>query len=102
MGSLPNRLEAGTPNIAGAVGLGAAVDWFSGYDKKDIHDHETKLIEAAIEGAMHIDGLRIMGNAANKIGVFSFIIEGTHPADIGFLLDKQGIAIRTGDHCAQP
>lgn len=101
-GTLPNRLEAGTPNIAGAVGLGAAVDWFSGLDAGAIHEHEMQLMQAALKGAEQIDGLKVMGNADSKIGVLSFVIDGTHPADIGFLLDKQGIAIRTGDHCAQP
>ena len=101
-GGLPNRLEAGTPNIAGAVGLGAAVDWFCGLDINAVHEHEKQLIQKAVDTAADIDGLKIMGNAQHKIGVFSFVIEGTHPADIGFLLDKQGIAIRTGDHCAQP
>lgn len=101
-GTLPNRLEAGTPNIAGAVGMGAAVDWFLQLDIDAVHAHEKQLMQAAVEGSKQIDGLKIVGNAKNKIGVFSFIIEGTHPADIGFLLDKQGVAIRTGDHCAQP
>lgn len=101
-GELPNRLEAGTPNIAGAVGLGAAIDWFSGLDLEAVKAHEQLLMQKAVELSTGVDGLIIKGNAPNKIGVFSFIIEGTHPADIGFLLDKQGIAIRTGDHCAQP
>lgn len=101
-GELPNRLEAGTPNIAGAIGLGAAIDWFSALDMEGVKQHEQRLMEKAVELSQSIDGLIIKGNARNKIGVLSFIIEGTHPADIGFLLDKQGIAIRTGDHCAQP
>ena len=101
-GELPNRLEAGTPNIAGAVGLGAAIDWFNSLDLEAIKAHEKLLMQKAVELSSSVDGLIIKGNARDKIGVFSFIIEGTHPADIGFLLDKQGIAIRTGDHCAQP
>lgn len=101
-GVLPNRLEAGTPNIAGAIGLGAAIDWFCGLDLDAVKTHEVQLMQTAVEGGKQVDGLKLMGNARNKIGVFSFVIEGTHPADIGFLLDKQGIAIRTGDHCAQP
>ncbi|BDX06879.1 aminotransferase class V-fold PLP-dependent enzyme [Planctobacterium marinum] len=101
-GELPNRLEAGTPNIAGAVGLGAAIDWFNTLDLEAVKQHEKRLMDKAVELSATVDGLIIKGNAANKIGVFSFVIEGTHPADIGFLLDKQGIAIRTGDHCAQP
>lgn len=101
-GELPNRLEAGTPNIAGAVGLGAAIDWFNSLDLEAVKAHEKLLMQKAVELSASVDGLIIKGNARDKIGVLSFIIEGTHPADIGFLLDKQGIAIRTGDHCAQP
>lgn len=101
-GELPNRLEAGTPNIAGAIGLGAAIDWFSALDMEAVKQHEQRLMNKALELSQSVDGLIIKGNARNKIGVFSFVVEGTHPADIGFLLDKQGIAIRTGDHCAQP
>ncbi|WP_290653694.1 SufS family cysteine desulfurase [Idiomarina sp.] len=101
-GELPNRLEAGTPNIAGAIGLAAAITWLQGFNADDIWAHEQALLKRATELAEKTDGMRIIGTASNKIGVLSFIIEGTHPADIGFILDKQGVAIRTGDHCAQP
>lgn len=101
-GELPNRLEAGTPNIAGAIGLAAALDWIQQYDAVKIFAHEQALLTRATELAGEIDGLTIVGRAAEKIGVLSFVLDGIHPADIGFLLDKQGIAIRTGDHCAQP
>lgn len=101
-GELPNRLEAGTPNIAGVIGLAAALDWVQQYDAQEIHAHEQALLARATELAKQTEGLRIIGDAPNKMGVLSFILEGAHPADIGFLLDKQGIAIRTGDHCAQP
>lgn len=101
-GELPNRLEAGTPNIAGAIGLAAALDWIQKYDAVKIFAHEQALLTRATELAGEIDGLTIVGRAAEKIGVLSFVLDGIHPADIGFLLDKQGIAIRTGDHCAQP
>ncbi len=101
-GDLPNRLEAGTPNIAGAIGMGAAIDWFQQWDLEALKQHEHKLMASAVEQANAFDGLILKGNAKDKIGVLSFVIEGTHPADIGFLLDKQGVAIRTGDHCAQP
>ncbi|MBH93637.1 MULTISPECIES: aminotransferase class V-fold PLP-dependent enzyme [Idiomarina] len=101
-GELPNRLEAGTPNIAGAIGLAAAINWLRQYDAADILAHETALLARATQLAEQTDGLTIVGHAAKKIGVLSFILDGAHPADIGFLLDKQGIAIRTGDHCAQP
>lgn len=101
-GELPNRLEAGTPNIAGVIGLAAALDWIQQYDAAEIRAHEQALLARTTELAKQTEGLRIIGDAPNKIGVLSFILEGAHPADIGFLLDKQGIAIRTGDHCAQP
>lgn len=101
-GELPNRLEAGTPNIAGAIGMAAAIDWFCALDFEAVQQHEMQLMASAVEQANAFDGLILKGNAANKIAVLSFVLEGTHPADIGFLLDKQGIAIRTGDHCAQP
>lgn len=101
-GELPNRLEAGTPNIAGAIGMAAAIDWFTALDFAAVQQHEQALMASAVEQANAFDGLIIKGNAKNKIAVLSFVLQGTHPADIGFLLDKQGIAIRTGDHCAQP
>ena len=101
-GKLPNRLEAGTPNIAGAIGMAAAIDWFQQLDMQAVQAHEQALLNRALELAKQVPGMRIVGNAENKIGILSFVIENTHPADIGFLLDRQGIAIRTGDHCAQP
>ena len=101
-GDLPNRLEAGTPHIAGAVGLAAAINWLAELDLAAVQSHERLLMETATELAQAFDGLKIIGTAPNKIGVLSFVMDCGHPADIGFLLDKQGIAIRTGDHCAQP
>ena len=101
-GALPNRLEAGTPNIAGAIGLGAAVNWFSGLDLSAVQEHEQALLNYATEQANKFDGLRIIGTAKNKVGVMSFLLDNTHPADVGFILDRQGVAIRTGDNCAQP
>nr|WP_232848494.1 SufS family cysteine desulfurase [Bowmanella yangjiangensis] len=101
-GSLPNRLEAGTPNIAGAIGMAAAITWFMQLDLKAVQAHEHALIQAATEQAEAFNSLTIIGNAKNKVGVLSFILDGSHPADVGFILDRQGIAIRTGDHCAQP
>lgn len=101
-GALPNRLEAGTPNIAGAIGMAAAVDWLGTQDLDALLEHEQQLLQRATSLASQFEGLRIVGSAAHKIGVLSFVLEGAHPADIGFLLDRQGIAIRTGDHCAQP
>lgn len=101
-GNLPNRLEAGTPNIAGVIGLGAAVTWLSGLDMQALQAHEHDLLAYATSCAEKLDGMRIVGTAPNKIGVMSFQLDNAHPADIGFILDKQGVAIRTGDNCAQP
>ena len=101
-GVLPNRLEAGTPNIAGVIGLGAAVTWFSSLDIPALRAHEQDILSYATKRASEIDGMRIVGTAPNKVGVLSFELAGAHPADVGFILDKQGIAIRTGDNCAQP
>ncbi len=101
-GTLPNRLEAGTPNIAGVIGLGAAVKWLSGLDMQGLHAHEQDLLAYATKRAKEIEGMRVIGTAPNKVGVMSFELKGAHPADVGFILDKQGVAIRTGDNCAQP
>ena len=101
-GNLPNRLEAGTPHIAGAIGLGAAVEWFSGLDLAAVQAHEKSLIDAAMKQAQDIEGMRLIGTAANKVGILSFVMDNAHPADVGFILDRQGVAIRTGDNYAQP
>ncbi|GEA11807.1 cysteine desulfurase [Alteromonas sp. KUL49] len=101
-GQLPNRLEAGTPNIAGAIGMGAAVEWFMAQDIPALQAHEKALLDYATEKANAFDGLTIIGTAPDKVGVLSFLLDGAHPADVGFILDKQGVAIRTGDSCAQP
>jgi len=101
-GNLPNRLEAGTPNIAGVIGLGAAVTWLSALDMQALQAHEHDLLAYATSCAEKLDGMRIVGTSPNKIGVMSFQLDNAHPADIGFILDKQGVAIRTGDNCAQP
>lgn len=101
-GALPNRLEAGTPHIAGAIGMGAAVDWFSQLDTQAIQQHEQALLATAMEKAATIDGMRLIGTAKHKVGVMSFMLGDAHPADVGFILDRQGVAIRTGDNCAQP
>ncbi len=100
--TLPYRLEAGTPHIAGAIGLGEAIRWFSKLDLNAVAVHEKALIERATELAQAFEGLTIVGNAPDKTGVLSFVMNEGHPADIGFLLDRQGIAIRTGHHCAEP
>ena len=99
---LPFKFEAGTPNIAGAIGLGAAIDFINqiGLDKIAAHEHQ--LLEEATAQLQNLPDLRIIGNAANKAAVLSFVVKDQHPNDIGMLLDTQGIAVRTGHHCAQP
>jgi cysteine desulfurase/selenocysteine lyase len=99
---LPYRLEAGTPNIADAIGMAEAIRWFSGLDQEGLKQHEASLLARATELAEAFSGLTIVGSAPQKMGVLSFVLDVGHPADIGFLLDKQGIAIRTGHHCAEP
>jgi len=99
---LPYKFEAGTPNIAGGIGLGAALDYVNhiGIDKIAAYEHA--LLEYGTEALMQIPGLRLIGTAREKAAVLSFVIEGIHPHDIGTVLDRQGIAVRTGHHCAQP
>lgn len=100
--AIPYKFEAGTPNIAGAIGLGAALDYFSALDFEAVMAHENALLEAATLRARAVPGLRLIGDARAKAAVLSFDIEGVHPQDIGTLLDHHGIAIRTGHHCAMP
>ncbi|NRA41000.1 MAG: cysteine desulfurase [Pseudomonadales bacterium] len=99
---LPYRLEAGTPNIADVVALGAAIDWLSTIDLTAMRAHEKALISKAGSLAADFDGLEVIGQAKDKLSVLSFIMHNGHPADIGFLLDRQAVAIRTGHHCAEP
>jgi cysteine desulfurase/selenocysteine lyase len=99
---LPYRFEAGTPNIAGGIALGAAVDYLGGLDMAAVEEHERALVRYATESLQGIPGVRIIGTAAQKAGVVSFVIENIHPHDIGTILDSDGVAIRTGHHCAQP
>ncbi|MFW6323009.1 MAG: aminotransferase class V-fold PLP-dependent enzyme [Guyparkeria sp.] len=98
----PSKFEAGTPNIEGAIGFGAALEWVEGLDWLAIERHEAALLERMTEGLTEIPGLRIVGQAAHKVPVVSFLIDGAHPHDIGTLLDSMGIAVRTGHHCAMP
>ncbi|MCG8520057.1 MAG: cysteine desulfurase [Pseudomonadales bacterium] len=100
--ALPYKFEAGTPAIAEAVGLGAAIDYLNGIDRVALEASESALIQRAHELADSVPGMRIIGTARNKAAVMSFLIDGLHPSDIGTLLDQQGIAIRTGHHCAMP
>ncbi|MCE7508912.1 cysteine desulfurase [Alcanivorax xenomutans] len=99
---LPYKFEPGTPNIAGVVGLGAAIRWLQGQDRDALARHERALLSAAHEQAEAFPGLKIIGNAATKASVLSFLLDGAHPADVGVLLDKQGVAVRTGHHCCMP
>ncbi|MBI1807020.1 MAG: cysteine desulfurase [Ignavibacteria bacterium] len=99
---LPNKFEAGTPNIVGGVGLGATIDFMNTLDFEAATAHEHELLEYATEVLTTIKGLRIIGTAREKASVVSFVLEGIHPHDIGTILDDDGIAIRTGHHCAQP
>ena len=99
---LPYKFEAGTPNIAGAIGLGAAVDYVQALGFEGIEAHEAELLEYGTRALSAIDGLRIVGTAHHKAGILSFTLENIHPHDIGTILDEQGIAVRTGHHCAQP
>ena len=100
--TLPHKFEAGTPHIAGGICLGTAIEYLSKLDIDAIQKHEYELAQYAEQELLNIDGLRIIGTAKNKTSVVSFVIEGIHPFDIGTLLDKQGIAVRTGHHCTQP
>jgi cysteine desulfurase/selenocysteine lyase len=100
--ALPTKFEAGTPNISGGIGLGAAVDFLSGLDLDAAHAHESALLHHATAVLTKIPGLRIVGTAANKASLVSFTVAGVHPHDLGTILDEDGIAVRTGHHCAMP
>jgi cysteine desulfurase/selenocysteine lyase len=100
--ALPYKFEAGTPNIAGGIAFGAALDYVSGIGLDRIAAHEHDLLAYATAQVSAIEGLRIVGTAREKAGVLSFVLDGAHPHDIGTVLDREGIAIRTGHHCAQP
>tara|TARA_B100001971_G_scaffold112494_2_gene103537 strand:+ start:1619 stop:2869 length:1251 start_codon:yes stop_codon:yes gene_type:complete len=100
--SPPYRFEAGTPNIAGAVGLGVAIDWLDGLGLGNVSTHEAALLEYATSKAKETPGMRIIGTAENKAGILSFELEGIHPHDLGTIFDRQGVAIRAGHHCAMP
>ena len=99
---LPYKFEAGTPNIAGVAGFGAAIDYLSAIDRAAALAHEDDVLDYATARVREIPGVRIIGEARHKTGVLSFFMEGAHPHDAGTILDQQGIAVRTGQHCAQP
>jgi cysteine desulfurase/selenocysteine lyase len=99
---LPYKFEAGTPNIAGAIGLGAAIDYLQATGMERIADYEAELLAYMTEQLSQVQNIRLIGTAQKKAGVQSFVIEGIHPHDLGTVLDHQGVAIRTGHHCAMP
>ncbi len=99
---LPYKFEAGTPNISGVIGLGAAVDYLESVGMERIAEHEAQLLDYMMQKLADIDGVRLYGTAANKASVQSFLVDDIHPHDLGTILDHQGIAIRTGHHCAMP
>jgi cysteine desulfurase/selenocysteine lyase len=99
---LPHKFEAGTPHIAGAAGFGAALDYLGGLGLAPVEDYETGLLAYATEQLGNVKGLRLIGTAKRKSAVLSFVMDGIHPHDLGTILDRQGIAVRTGHHCAMP
>ena len=99
---IPNKFEAGTPNIAAAIGWGAALDYLTRVGMENISSYEHALLTYAMEAIGQIPGVRLIGTAREKAGVISFVLEGIHPHDVGTVLDQEGIAVRTGHHCAQP
>ncbi|HLI34214.1 MAG TPA: cysteine desulfurase [Terriglobia bacterium] len=99
---LPYKFEGGTPHIAGALGLGAALDYVTGIGMDRITEHEHDLLEYGTQALSGIPGVRLIGTAKKKAGVLSFVLDGIHPHDVGTILDQEGIAVRTGHHCAQP
>lgn len=99
---LPYKFEAGTPHIAGAIGLAAAINYLNSIDRDGAIAHENRLLNYYLELAKGVDGLHLYGTADNKTAIFSFLIEGGHPSDVGTLLNQQGVAVRTGHHCTMP
>lgn len=99
---LPFKFEAGTPNVGAALGLETAIQFVESFDRQEVAKHEDALVAATIEGLSKIDGMRFIGQALERSGLVSFIIEGIHPYDLGTIIDKMGVAVRTGHHCAEP
>ena len=99
---LPHKFEAGTPHIEGIIGFGAALKYINEIGIEAIAAHEKELLEYATQECSEIEGFRVIGDAKNKASVLSFVVDGTHPYDLGVLLDQQGVAVRTGQHCTQP
>jgi cysteine desulfurase/selenocysteine lyase len=99
---LPHKFEAGTPHVAGAIGLGKAIDYVQTVGFEGIMEHEKELLEYGTKALSEIPDLRLIGTAKNKTAILSFVISGIHPHDLGTLVDREGVAIRTGNHCTQP
>ena len=99
---LPYKFEAGTPNVGAALGLETAVQFMQGFDRGEVEAYESQLLQSAIEQLSDIEGIRFIGEAAHRSGLVSFIIDGIHPYDLGTIIDKMGVAVRTGHHCAEP
>jgi len=100
--AVPNKFEAGTPNIAGSVGLGAAIDYLNGIDFGAVQAYEAELLAYGTKALAAVPGIRMVGTASNKASILAFVMEDVHPHDIGTILDQEGVAIRTGHHCTQP
>ena len=99
---LPYKFEAGTPNVGAALGLETAIQFLQGLDRKAVEEHESQLLQAAIQQLSEIEGIRFIGEAKQRSGLVSFIIDSIHPYDLGTIIDKMGVAVRTGHHCAEP
>ena len=99
---LPYKFEAGTPNVGAALGLETAIQFLQSLDRKEVEQHEAQLLKSAIQQLSGIDGIRFIGEAEQRSGLVSFIIESVHPYDLGTIIDKMGVAVRTGHHCAEP
>ncbi len=99
---LPAKFEAGTPNVAGAIGLGAALEYLEGLGLENVAAHEHALLQAGREMLAGVEGLRLIGTAEQAAGAMSFVLDGIHPHDVGTIVDREGVAIRTGHHCAEP
>lgn len=99
---LPFKFEAGTPNVGAALGLETAVSFIQSFDRKQIAAHENLLLQKAVDGLSRIDGIRFVGQAPERSGLVSFVVDGIHPYDLGTIIDKMGVAVRTGHHCAEP
>lgn len=99
---LPYKFEAGTPNVGAALGLETAIQFLQSLDRKEVEAHETQLLQSAIQRLSEIEGIRFIGEAEQRSGLVSFLIDGIHPYDLGTIIDKMGVAVRTGHHCAEP